>query len=170
MMPSLSTHIGNLTLAHPVMNASGAFNAVLAQRLHGLEGVMGALVSKTVTPLASSGNPQQRTVELPGVGMLNSIGLQGKGIITTMNTDVPQWYEGAGNTPIILSISADSELAFARMAGYIEAHPQRNCLNAIEVNVSCPNVHAGGALFGSSPEWVARAVRAVHPTPLMLWQ
>jgi dihydroorotate dehydrogenase subfamily 1 len=166
----LSTTVGNLVLAHPLMNASGAFNAVLAQRLHGLEGTLSALVSKTVTPAASAGNPQQRTVELPGVGMLNSIGLQGKGIITTLNDDLLEWNSLAGSTPIILSISADSEAAFATMARYIEAHPHRKMIHAIELNVSCPNVHAGGALFGSSPLWVARAVQAVRSeTHLPLW-
>jgi dihydroorotate dehydrogenase (NAD+) catalytic subunit len=172
MMPShtLATQVGTLCLPHPIMNASGTFNAVLAQRLHGLEGVMGALVSKTVTPAASSGNAQQRTVELPGIGMLNSIGLQGKGLITTLEVDLPHWKTLVGNTPIVLSISADSEAAFAAMARYIEAHPHRSDLAAIEVNVSCPNVHAGGALFGSSPEWVARAVKAVRSeTTLPLW-
>jgi dihydroorotate dehydrogenase (NAD+) catalytic subunit len=170
LSPLLHTRVGDICLKHPLMNASGAFNVAVANRLFSLETGLSALVSKTVTPQASVGNTQQRTVELPGIGMLNSIGLQGKGLMETLNSDIPAWQHSAPAIPKVLSISADSEAAFAAMARHIEMHPQRVQLQAIEVNVSCPNVHAGGALFGSSPEWVARALKAVAAeTTLPLW-
>ena len=169
LQTDFQTTIGKLTLDSPILNASGTFNPHVFSQLFSLKQYLGAIVTKTVTPNASSGNTQQRTVELPGIGMLNSIGLQGKGIITTMDTDIPQHY-GCHDTPVILSISADSEVAFQRMTAYIEAHPNRHYLQGIEVNVSCPNVHAGGALFGASPQWVSKAVHAVRQeTSLPLW-
>jgi dihydroorotate dehydrogenase (NAD+) catalytic subunit len=168
-MTDFQTKIGSVELASPILNASGTFNPSVFSRLFSLKSHLGAIVTKTVTPNASSGNPQQRTVELPGIGMLNSIGLQGKGIITSMDVDIPQYY-GCHGLPVILSISADSEVAFQRMTAYIEAHANRRYLHGIEVNVSCPNVHAGGALFGASPQWVEKAVHAVRQeTTLPLW-
>lgn len=167
--PRLATTLGDLPLNSVIMNASGAFNPAVFSRMFPLKYTLGALVSKTVTPNASAGNPQQRTVELPGIGMLNSIGLQGKGIIYTMARDVPEW-QNAHQLPLFLSLSATSEEEFALVARYIEAHANRAALSAIELNVSCPNVHAGGALFGSSPEWVGKAVKAVaSETRLPLW-
>jgi len=163
------TSLGGLALNSPILNASGTFNADVFSRLFPLSPTLGALVTKTVTPNASAGNPQQRTVELPGVGMLNSIGLQGRGIIYTMERDILEW-ANAHNLPIILSLSADSEESFSQMATYINKHPNGTHVQAIELNVSCPNVHAGGALFGSSPEWVAKAVSAVRSaTDKPLW-
>ena len=56
------------------------------------------------------------------------------------------------------------------MMAYIEAHQHRKYIQGIELNVSCPNVHAGGALFGASPEWVTKAVQAVkQETRLPIW-
>jgi dihydroorotate dehydrogenase (NAD+) catalytic subunit len=163
------TRLGSLELTSPILNASGTFNPSVFSRLFSLKAHLGAIVTKTVTPNASAGNPQQRTVELPGIGMLNSIGLQGKGIMTSMEVDVLQHY-GCHDLPVILSLSADSEQAFQRMSAYVESHVNRSYLHGIEVNVSCPNVHAGGALFGASPQWVKKAVHAVkRETTLPVW-
>ena len=83
------TTLTGLNLRNPVMNASGAFNPKVFSQLFNLQATLGCIVTKTVTPNPSAGNNQQRTVELPGIGMLNSIGLQGKGIITTMEVELP---------------------------------------------------------------------------------
>ena len=168
LQSDFTLEMAGLPLSSPILNASGAFNPQVFSRLFPLKDYLGAVVTKTITPNASSGNAQQRTVELKGVGMLNSIGLQGKGIVYSMAEDIPDLFQH--HTPIILSISAESETAFSRMTAFVEAHANRRMLAGIELNVSCPNVHAGGAIFGSSPEWVAKAVRAVkQETTLPLW-
>ncbi|XVJ50603.1 MAG: dihydroorotate dehydrogenase [Vampirovibrio sp.] len=163
------TRVGDLALSSPIMNASGTFNSDVFAQLFSLTHYLGAMVSKTVTPQASSGNPQQRSVELRSIGMLNSIGLQGKGLAWTLEHDLPHWHQAHG-LPLILSISADSEAAFQQMAIQIEQYANQYHLKGIEVNVSCPNVHAGGAIFGASPQWVTRVVEAIRPaTQLPLW-
>lgn len=158
-MPLLTTQLASLTLQSPILNASGAFNPDVFAQLAPLPSQLGALVTKTVTPNAQAGNGQQRTVELAGIGMLNAIGLQSKGLPYTLDVDLPAW--ASLGVPVILSISAGSSELFAQMVESALAHPAAALIAAFEVNVSCPNVKAGGSLFGADPVWVARAVAAI---------
>jgi dihydroorotate dehydrogenase (NAD+) catalytic subunit len=158
----LETQVGRLTFCSPLMNASGTFQPDELAKAFKLNTVLGALVTKTVTPQAQAGNPQQRTVELGNIGMLNSIGLQGKGLAHTLDVDMPQWYRHG--VPVVLSLSANSVEAFVESLLSIQAHASVRLIQAIELNLSCPNVHDGGSLFGSSPEWVFDVVQAVVQT------
>ena len=168
MIPTcLSTTVGGLSLDSLILNASGTFYPEAFNRLFPLNEALGAIVTKTLTPQAQPGNPQQRTVELPGLGMLNSIGLQGKGFPHFMAHDLDTLKPF--KRPVVLSLSAGSEEAFAEMVEQVCAEPS-GIVQAIELNLSCPNVKAGGALFGASAEWVQRVVQAVKPVcPLPLW-
>lgn len=157
----LESNLGGLKLASPLLNASGCFNPETFDRLFPLNEALGAIVSKTVTPQAQPGNAQQRTVELPGVGMLNSIGLQGKGLAHFLSEDLPAW-QGYG-LPVILSLSAPSPEVFAEMVQAALSSPAAQTIGLIELNLSCPNVKAGGVHFGSSPQWVKEVVEAVKP-------
>ena len=164
----LQTQVGALTLTSPLMNASGTFCAETFGQCFPLNQAMGAWVSKTVLPQPSGGNAQQRTVELPRLGMLNSIGLQGKGVMHTLDTEVPVW-QGYG-VPLVLSLSADSVAAFEALMQFVAQHPNRHAISAIELNLSCPNVHGGGSLFGAQPHWVRQVVAAVKALcPYPLW-
>lgn len=145
-----------LHLASPLLNASGTFNPDTFARLFPLGSVLGGIVTKTLTPHAQPGNAQQRTVELPGVGMLNSIGLQGKGLAYWLANDLATLQ--AHGLPIILSLSAHSEADFVEALTLVAQHPLAHSITAVELNLSCPNVKAGGSLFGSSAAWVGPVV------------
>lgn len=162
-MPLLSTtlesSVAGIRFASPLLNASGAFNAHLFNELFALNTALGGIVTKTVTEEPKIGNIQPRTVELPGIGMLNSIGLQNPGLTYTLEKELSQLanYE----IPIILSISAHSSADFAKMAEAVLSHPQGAHVAALEMNLSCPNVEQGGIHFGTSAESVKSAVQAV---------
>lgn len=155
---SLKTNLAGMELVSPVLNASGAFNPGLFNELFPLKDVLGGIVTKTVTPGPRTGNPQQRTVELPGIGMLNSIGLQNPGLGHFLDKEARN-FKGYG-TALILSMSATTTEAFAQMAEAVMSHPDGSCVDALELNLSCPNV-AKGVEFSSSPALVKEAVSAV---------
>jgi dihydroorotate dehydrogenase (NAD+) catalytic subunit len=155
----LSVTVAGLSFPTPVLNASGAFNPTLFSRLFDFPTTLGGIVTKTVTREPWVGNPQYRTVELPGVGMLNSIGLQNPGLQYFLDEEAPVLK--AHGIPLFLSISASSNSEFALMAQTVAQHPNGYCVDALELNLSCPNVEKGGVHFGSNPESVLGAVSAV---------
>jgi dihydroorotate dehydrogenase (NAD+) catalytic subunit len=148
-----------LTLGSPILNASGAFNPAVFGQLFSLNQCLGGIVTKTTTAKPSVGNAQYRTAELPGVGMLNSIGLQNPGLAYVLEQDVPDL--ARYDLPLIISISACSNDEFSAMAEAISQHPQASLIKAVELNLSCPNVDKGGSHFGSDPASVQGAVAAV---------
>lgn len=155
----LAVKLGDLSLESPILNASGAFNPSVFSQLYPLSGHLGGIVTKTVTFEPRPGNLQPRTVELPGVGMLNSIGLQNPGLDHFLDVESQQFAEHG--VPIILSISAYSKAGFAQMLEKIIAHAAADHVAAIEINLSCPNVDKGGVEFSSSAALVTEAVSAV---------
>ncbi len=157
--PSLAVHMAGIDFPSLLLNASGAFNPPLFSQMIALGRDLGGIVTKTVTADPWAGNPQPRTVELPGIGMLNSIGLQNPGLDYTLGTDIPAFK--ALGLPVILSISAHSSQAFAQMATAIQAHPHGGMVDALELNLSCPNVEKGGVHFGAAADSVEAAVSAV---------
>jgi dihydroorotate dehydrogenase (NAD+) catalytic subunit len=164
-----ATQVGPLQLASPILNASGTFCPETFARMMPLADCLGAIVTKTVTPQGQPGNPQQRTVELPGIGMLNSIGLQGKGIGHLIHDDLPTLADHG--IPVILSLSASSVEAFTSALTGAFAHPNGGLIDAVELNLSCPNVKAGGVHFGSDVAWVGpvvAAAKAVCPVPVLV--
>lgn len=145
-----------LVLRNPVIPASGCFGYGLeyspvidVQRL-------GAFVSKGITPLPRSGNPMPRITETPG-GMLNAIGLQNPGIERFIRKYPPVWQEW--DVPAIVNISAESVEDFEAMARMLDDVPG---VAALEVNISCPNVQAGGFCFGWDARMSAEVTRAVR--------
>jgi dihydroorotate dehydrogenase (NAD+) catalytic subunit len=154
-----------LWLRNPVIPASGCFGygqefagAIDVQRL-------GAFVSKGITPSQQSGNPMQRIAETPS-GMLNAIGLQNPGISRFIRTYPPIWE--TWEVPAIVNISAESVQDFEMMARRLDDVPG---VAAIEVNISCPNINAGGFCFGWDPAMsadVTSAVRAATTLPIIV--
>jgi dihydroorotate dehydrogenase (NAD+) catalytic subunit len=157
--PILGNTVAGIRFNSVLLNASGAFNAPLFNQLYPLQETMGGIVTKTVTQDPLAGNRQHRTVELPGIGMLNSIGLQNPGLVYTMETDIPALK--SYGLPVILSISAHSSTEFAKMAEYALSHPNGHLIQALELNLSCPNVEKGGVHFGSAQDSVKQALQAV---------
>lgn len=161
-MVDLTTRIGALTLRNPVMPASGTFGPELAQ-LFDLEG-LGALVTKSVTPEPREGNPLPRLCETEA-GVLNSIGIPGKGLDHFLRHAMPEWRRFGA--PLVVSLSASSVAAFAEAAARLDATPG---IAAIEANISCPNLEQDGRAFAMEPASAAAATRAMRAaTRLPLW-
>lgn len=157
-----------IELAHPVINASGTYDAIAARRVFGDELLerfpFAAFVSKTITEEPRAGNPPRRIWETPS-GMLNSIGLPNKGLAGFLAEDLPQLAELP--VPLIVSVMASSREGFARL---VEAVTGREEVAAIELNVSCPNVHSG-LIVGEQPgetEALLEALRPLTAKPLIV--
>jgi dihydroorotate dehydrogenase (NAD+) catalytic subunit len=157
----LSVRIGRLRLANPVMPASGTFGPELAE-VFDLNG-LGALVTKSVTPEPRIGNPTPRVAET-GQGLLNSIGIPGKGIPAWIEADLPVWRRFA--PPLVVSVSAPTAEAFGEAARRLT----QPGVAAIEANISCPNLEEDGRAFAATPGPAAAAVAAmVRATHLPVW-
>lgn len=149
-----------IELAHPVINASGTFDAIAARRVYGdalLEDFpFSAFVSKTITPEPRAGNEPQRIWETPA-GMINSIGLPNKGLEGFLAEDLPRLAELP--VPLIISVMATDRELFARL---VKGVAERDEVAAIELNVSCPNVHSG-LIVGEQPDETTALLEALRP-------
>jgi dihydroorotate dehydrogenase (NAD+) catalytic subunit len=151
---SLTTQIGSLRLSNPVLSASGTFGSGWEAREFSDLSRVGALVSKTVTVLPRHGNPPPRVIETPA-GMLNSIGLENKGVDRFVAEALPRM-KSLG-PKVIVNIGGESIDEFVRLA-------ERFCaagVDALEVNLSCPNVQEGRLYFSTEPRLTEQALRAV---------
>ena len=154
-----------LHLANPVMTSSGTFGYGIEYEpifdIHKL----GAIVCKGTTLEPREGNPQPRITETPS-GMLNAIGFQNIGVKALIKEKAPVWAKW--RVPVIVNITGNTVEDFARLAGELEGV---SGVSAIEINISCPNIKAGGAAFGTDPAAAASvisAVRAVTSLPLLV--
>jgi dihydroorotate dehydrogenase (NAD+) catalytic subunit len=158
-------HKKGLILRNPVIVASGTFG-------YGMDNVnivevhrLGAITCKGTTLHPRSGNEQPRIMETAS-GMLNAIGLQNPGIHTVIEKYAPVW--ATWQTPVIVNIAGESIEEFVELATLLEGVEG---VAGIEVNVSCPNVLAGGAVFGADAHTVAdvtAAVRRATTLPLII--
>ncbi len=154
-----------LLLANPVMTASGTFG--YGTEYHHLFDIqkLGAIVGKGTTLQPREGNPQPRLVET-ACGVLNSIGLQNIGVKALIKAKAPVW--AGWRVPVIVNIAGETIDDYARLAEELEGVEG---ISALEVNISCPNIKAGGVEFGASPEPAARvtaAVRAATSLPVLV--
>jgi dihydroorotate dehydrogenase (NAD+) catalytic subunit len=159
-MIDLSVRVGGLTLANPVMPASGTFAEGLGKTIDFNR--LGAFVTKTITRELRAGNPLPRVVERPG-GLINSIGIPSKGVPYFLEHTLP--YYASYQPPLVVSISAPTAEDFAHLA----AELTRPGISAIEANISCPNIEEDGKAFAmraASTEAVVRQLRAATPLPL----
>lgn len=159
---NLSVDIGSLRIKNPIMPASGAFGHEMNEAINFNE--LGALVPKSITKYPRGGNPTPRVCEVFG-GMINSIGIQSKGLDYYLKEIIPAYnkYE----TPLISSISGDTIEEFAEMSEIIGAHPD---VAAIELNISCPNLEHDGKAFGMDVEMsyeLIKKVKAVTDVPII---
>jgi len=149
-----------IELAHPVINASGTYDALAARKVFGdallADFPFSAFVSKTITPEPRSGNAPQRIWETPA-GMINSIGLPNKGLEGFLAEDLPQLAELP--VPLIVSVMGTSKEEFSRLLDGIAGREE---VAAIELNVSCPNVHSG-LIVGEQPSETLALLEALRP-------
>ena len=145
-----------LKLANPVMTASGTFGYGMEyEHLFDIQ-KLGAIVCKGTAHEPWAGNPQPRIAETDN-GMLNSIGLQGIGVDALIKEKTPVW--AGWQVPVIVNIVGRTIDDYAEVAGKLDKVPG---VAGLEVNISCPNVKAGGAEFGANPETAAKVTAAVR--------
>jgi dihydroorotate dehydrogenase (NAD+) catalytic subunit len=155
-MAKLEREIAGIKMKNPVMVASGTFGwGEEAAKFIDLE-KLGAIVTKTVTLNPREGNPPPRVVETAS-GMLNSIGLQNKGIKDCVENKLP-FFAGI-KTPLIVNIAGESPEEYAELAKILNQQP---VVKGIEINISCPNVKKGGIQFGVDPNLTSEVVKAVR--------
>ncbi len=145
-----------LLLSNPVMTASGTFGYGTEED-HGFDiQILGAIVCKGTTLEPRDGNPQPRLVETAG-GILNSIGLENIGVDALIKEKAPVW--SGWRVPVIVNIAGETVDEYSRLAERLEGVAG---VSGLEVNISCPNVAAGGAEFGTNPDSAAAVVSAVR--------
>jgi dihydroorotate dehydrogenase (NAD+) catalytic subunit len=154
------TELCGIPLAHPVINASGTFDAIAARRAFGdaiLEDFpFSAFVSKTVTLEPRQGNPPPRLWE-QGAGMVNSIGLPNKGLRGYLEQDLPKLAELP--VPLIVNVMGSTR---EDVAALVRAVAERDEVSALELNLSCPNVRTG-LDFGVDPDATEGLLTHVRP-------
>ena len=151
----LSTRLASAEFPNPVFTASGcaAAGRELAQFFDLTE--LGAVVTKSVMLRPRAGRPTPRMAETPS-GMLNSIGLQGPGIESFCQHDLP-WLRNHG-ARIVVSIAGGSVAEYAALAQRLR---DESGISVVEVNISCPNVEDRGQVFACDPGESARVLSAV---------
>jgi dihydroorotate dehydrogenase (NAD+) catalytic subunit len=151
----LTTAVGSVELANPVLTASGTsgHGAELAPYLD--LSSLGAVVVKSLSPDAWAGNPAPRVHETSG-SMLNSVGLQGPGVAAWLTDDLPRLQ--ATGARVVASIWGQSVADFERAALLMADAPSE--VIAVEINLSCPNVEAKSDIFAHSVAATEDAVAA----------
>lgn len=154
----LTVKLPGLTMKNPLMPGSGTFGfgdtpAAEKMDLNGL----GALVIKTTTPHARKGNPHPQIAMLKN-GVINSVGLTNPGVDAVVNEKLPYLRQKYPDLPIVGSIGGSS---VADYRGVAQKLADSNMLDALELNISCPNVHEGGMAFGTNPQTVEEVTRKV---------
>jgi dihydroorotate dehydrogenase (NAD+) catalytic subunit len=156
----MSVELCGIDLEHPIVNASGTFDAIAARRAFGDAVIdrfpFSAYVSKTITPAPRVGNPPPRLWEEPAA-MVNSIGLPNKGLDGFLDSDLPVLAELP--VPLIVSVMATSVEQFAPL---VEAVAARDEVAGLELNVSCPNVHSG-LIVGEEPGETSALIERLRP-------
>jgi len=163
--PELSVNIGGIRIKNPVMTASGTFG--YAREFKDLVDLnrLGAVIVKGLSLEPSKGNPPPRIVETH-CGMLNAIGLENVGIDAFVNNKLP--FLETLSVPILVNIYGTSIHQYAQLAARVENIAG---IAGMEVNISCPNVKAGGVAFGVDPaaaHAVVNAVREQTAKPVMV--
>jgi len=155
-MFNYSTSLGSTVLPNPIVTASGCAGSgkELSQFFALTE--LGAIVTKSIMLKPRSGRATPRMAETPS-GMLNSIGLQGPGIDSFLENDIP-WLQSQ-SARIIVSIAGESVEDYASLARRVRNIPN---VVGIEVNISCPNVENRGMVFSCQPDTARAAIENVR--------
>ena len=155
-MVNLAVNLAGVELKNPIIPASGTFGYGREYaELYDLN-ILGSFSWKGTTGEARVGNPQPRIAEMTG-GMLNAVGLQNPGIDAVITNEVPniaKIFQG----PVIANVGGFSLEEYAENCRKLNDVEQ---VKILEVNISCPNVHAGGKNFGCDPKAAAEVTKAV---------
>ena len=155
-----------IEMDNPIIPASGTFGfGYEFAELYDIN-MLGTFSFKGTTREPRFGNPTPRIAEYAG-GLLNAVGLQNPGVDAVIETELPKLKQ-VFHKPVMANISGFSVAEYAEVCEKLDAQEQ---VGWLEVNISCPNVHGGGAAFGADPKSAAevtKAVRAVTKKPIIL--
>jgi len=154
-MMDLSVSLPGLQLKNPIMPASGCFGFGREYSQFYDLNVLGAVIMKAATGAKRLGNDTPRVAETAS-GMLNAIGLQNPGVEEIVKTEIPflQQY----NVPIIANVAGSTVDEYEKVTSVLNSSPH---VDAIELNISCPNVKEGGIQFGIDPSMAAAVTERV---------
>lgn len=162
-MRGLNIELPGLTLKNPIMPASGCFGFGKEYSQFYDLSVLGAIMIKATTVEPRFGNPTPRVAETSS-GMLNAIGLQNPGLEKVLGEELP-WLANY-DVPIIANVAGSLEEDYIKVAKEIS---KASNVQALELNISCPNVKTGGIAFGTIPEiakQLTRKVKEVSDVPV----
>lgn len=162
----LAVKLPGLNLKNPVMPASGcfAFGDNRYAEMFDLN-QLGAIIIKAATLEPRVGNPMPRIAEVPG-GVLNAVGLQNPGVDVILKEKLPQLKAKYPELPVIANVAGTQEADYAETARRLS---DSGMVDALELNISCPNVKQGGMQFGTDPvsaQAVTAAVKKVSRVPV----
>jgi dihydroorotate dehydrogenase (NAD+) catalytic subunit len=152
----LAVKLGRLFLQNPVIAASGTFGYGLEYRSRVDLNALGGFSTKGLSLKPKTGNPVPRVIETSS-GMLNAIGLENIGLEAFLSEKLPQLEKF--NTRIIVNFFGDTTQEYVEMAQALSGVER---VDALEMNVSCPNVEKGGLQFSSNPDVLMAVVSAVR--------
>ena len=158
-MADLKVDLGKFSLQNPVMTASGTFGYGFEYHQYYDIAKLGAVVVKGIRMTPSHGNPTPRVAEVTG-GMLNAIGLQGPGVDKFLHDEHYMPFLRKVGATTIVNIWGTSIAEYGEVAAALEAESEG--ITALEINISCPNVKAGGVAFGTDPKLAAEVVETVR--------
>ncbi|MFT8669201.1 MAG: dihydroorotate dehydrogenase [Liquorilactobacillus hordei] len=154
----LAVSLAGLKLKNPVMPASGCFgfgDNKFAQ-MYDLN-KLGSIILKSATLTERMGNPEPRVTVVED-GALNAVGLKNPGLSVILSKKIPELRSKVPNLPLIASVAGSTKAEYVEVA---KALNDSGLVNALELNISCPNVHEGGMLFGTNPKVAAELTSAV---------
>ncbi|MEE0563142.1 MAG: dihydroorotate dehydrogenase [Oscillospiraceae bacterium] len=165
-MVNTAVTLCGLPLENPVIPASGTFGyGYEFAQIYDIN-CLGTFSFKGTTLTPRYGNPTPRIAEYAG-GLLNSVGLQNPGVEAVIREELPRLRE-VFHKPVMANVSGFSIEEYAQVCRQLDEAEQ---VGWLEVNISCPNVHGGGAAFGADPRTAAavtRAVRDVTKKPVIM--
>jgi dihydroorotate dehydrogenase (NAD+) catalytic subunit len=154
-LPSLAVNFAGIPLKTPLVAASGTFGFGAEYERFSDQSDWGAIIVKGTTLKPTIGNPPPRVVETPA-GMLNAIGLQNPGVDVFINQEWPRLKHK--DYQVLVNISGHTVEEYGELAARLDEIG----IAGLELNVSCPNVKAGGLVFGTDPKALAAVTRAVR--------
>lgn len=164
MSQLLEVNFAGITFPNPVTTASGTFGSGMEYSEFVDLDKLGAVTTKGVANVPWSGNATPRIVETHG-GMLNAIGLQNPGIDTLLERDLPFLREKGAR--VIVNVCGRSKEDYVEVVERLAGED----VDMLEINISCPNVKAGGIAFGQKPEMaeeITKAVKTVAKQPVIM--
>lgn len=160
----LEVNVAGVTFKNPITTASGTFGSGAEYEEFVDLAALGAVTTKGVANVPWEGNPTPRIAETYG-GMLNAVGLQNPGIELFCQRDIQHLKEK--NASIIVNVCGRTVEDYVEVVERLSDEP----VDLLEINVSCPNVKAGGIAFGQNPDAlyeITKAIKAKAKQPIVM--